>query len=188
MRPDLKAGWERLKKLMVADSAIMKECNAPELDGSDADDGDSGDESDGEEGSEQGTDEGSEEEEEEEEEVRYSDEKVANRNIRVGHRGDRKRPLNDGQRPKLRGVRVVLSTGYSPVRGKSAGVVKRRRELISHPKSLSVRFATFPSLLVKPWVVCSWIRSARSQSPHLRLSQTTPRRRKRRLRRRRLRR
>jgi hypothetical protein len=68
MRPDLKAGWERLKKLMVADSAMMKECNAPDLDGaesqSDGSDGDDDDDDDGDE--EEGSDGDSEQEEEEE--------------------------------------------------------------------------------------------------------------------------
>jgi hypothetical protein len=56
-------------------------------------------------------------------------EKGANRTIRVWHGGDRKWPLNDGQRPNFRGVREVLSKGYNRVRGESAGVAKRPREL-----------------------------------------------------------
>jgi hypothetical protein len=69
--------------------------------------------------------------------------------LRIGRekglaRDDRKQPLNDGQILYTRGVRVApLGTGYNP-RGKKAGVSKRRRELISHPKS--VRFATLSSL------------------------------------------
>ena len=54
--------------------------------------------------------------------------------LRIGlGRGDRNWSLNEGQRPNFRGVCVAL---YNRVRGKSAGVAKRPRELISHPKSL----------------------------------------------------
>ena len=44
--------------------------------------------------------------------------KVANRNARFGT-GDRERPLNEGQRPHFRGVRVALGTGKQSRRGKS---------------------------------------------------------------------
>jgi hypothetical protein len=48
----------------------------------------------------------------------YSDAKVANRNARESSaRGDRKWPLNDGQIPNVRGVRVHVSTGYNRVEG-----------------------------------------------------------------------
>ena len=40
-------------------------------------------------------------------------------------RGDRKWPLNDGQIPNSRGVRVHVSTGLHSFRGDSAGVAKR---------------------------------------------------------------
>jgi hypothetical protein len=56
-------------------------------------------------------------------------------------RGDRKWSLKEAQRPNLRVVRVALGTGYNRGEGN-----RRPRELISHPKSLTVRFATFASL------------------------------------------
>jgi hypothetical protein len=56
-------------------------------------------------------------------------------------RGDRKWSLKEAQRPNLRVVRVALGTGYNRGEGN-----RRPRELISHPKPLTVRFATFASL------------------------------------------
>jgi hypothetical protein len=43
-------------------------------------------------------------------------------------RGTPKWPLNDGQIPNFRGVRVALGSSYNQCRGKSAGVAKRPRE------------------------------------------------------------
>jgi hypothetical protein len=45
----------------------------------------------------------------------------ANRNDSGFSRGDREKPLNDGQRPEFRGVRVALGTGYNRVRGIGRG-------------------------------------------------------------------
>ena len=42
---------------------------------------------------------------------------AVNRRSRVGHGSDRKWPLNEGQRPHFRSVRVALGTGYDRVRG-----------------------------------------------------------------------
>ena len=62
-------------------------------------------------------------------------------------RGDRNWPLNDRQIPNLRVVRVHVSTSYNRAEVKSTGVAKqRRRELISHPISLPLRFSTFDAL------------------------------------------
>ena len=52
-------------------------------------------------------------------------EDTANRNVSGLARGDRKWPLNDGQIPNSRGVRVHVSTGLHSFRGDSAGVAKR---------------------------------------------------------------
>jgi hypothetical protein len=54
--------------------------------------------------------------------------------------------LNDGQNPKLSRRTCSPRYGLQSWGGKSAGVAKRPRELISHPKSLPLRFATFASL------------------------------------------
>jgi hypothetical protein len=48
--------------------------------------------------------------------VLHPDEQIANRTSRFGT-GDRKRSLNDSQRPNFRGVRVTLGTGYNPGEG-----------------------------------------------------------------------
>jgi transcription factor IIIB subunit 2 len=45
-----------------------------------------------------------------------SDARVANRNLRFGHGGDRKWRLNDGQIPNVRGMRVARGTGYNRVK------------------------------------------------------------------------
>jgi hypothetical protein len=53
----------------------------------------------------------------------YSDAKVCESSrFGLGHEW----PLSDGQRPHFRVVRVALGMGYNLVRGKSAGVAKRR--------------------------------------------------------------
>ena len=66
-------------------------------------------------------------------------ETVANRTIRVWHGATENGPLNEAQRTHLCVVRVALGTGYSLVR-----VIGR--ELLFHPKSLFVRFASCTSL------------------------------------------
>jgi hypothetical protein len=72
-------------------------------------------------------------------------EKVANRNTRVGT-GRQKLALERCTTPKLARRTSSPRYGLQSCRGKSAGVAKRPRELISHPKSLPLRFATCPSL------------------------------------------
>jgi hypothetical protein len=69
---------------------------------------------------------------------RTSMKKVTNRNkLRFGTGRPKMAFEHDGRIPNVRAVRVALGTGYKRVGGKSAGVAKRPRELISHPKSCS---------------------------------------------------
>jgi hypothetical protein len=80
-------------------------------------------------------------------EVRTAMKQVANRNAKVGHGGDRERPLNDGHNPNLRGVSVHASYGLQSCRGKSAGVAKRPRER-SPTRNPSVTFRNFICIAV----------------------------------------
>jgi hypothetical protein len=57
-----------------------------------------------------------------------------------------------------------VSKGYT--RGKSARVAKRPRELISHPKSHTFRFATFASLHVTPGGSETEVRPRNSRGTH----------------------
>jgi hypothetical protein len=70
--------------------------------------------------------------------------KVANRN--GFGTGRQKMALGRWTNPKLSRRTCTCEYGLQSRRGKSAGVAKRPRELISHPKSLPLRFATSPSL------------------------------------------
>jgi hypothetical protein len=56
--------------------------------------------------------------------------------MRIWRHGDRKwNPLNDGQIPNLRVVRVALGTGSNPRRANRRASRSGPRELISHPKN-----------------------------------------------------
>jgi hypothetical protein len=57
-------------------------------------------------------------------------------------RGGREWPLNDGQIPNFRGVRVHASSGYNRVEGNRRGLVSALP-----PKSLRYDSQTFPSLV-----------------------------------------
>jgi hypothetical protein len=67
---------------------------------------------------------------------------VANRNVRGLTRGDRKRPLNDGQTPNVRVVRVHVGTGYNRGEGNRRASRSGRVSDLSHPKPPTLRFAT----------------------------------------------
>jgi hypothetical protein len=60
--------------------------------------------------------------------VQFSGAKVANRNAKVWHGGDREWSLNDGQIPKALVVREHVECGLQSWRGESAGVARRPRE------------------------------------------------------------
>ena len=70
--------------------------------------------------------------------VLFSDAKVANRNAKVGHGATENGPLNDGQIPNFRGVRVALGTGCDRAEGNRRA--SRNGRVSSSPP---LRFATF---------------------------------------------
>ena len=70
--------------------------------------------------------------------------------LRIGRLGfgtaRQKMALNEGQISRFRGVRVALGTGYHRVEGNRRASRNGGVSSISHPKPLTLRFATFASL------------------------------------------
>jgi hypothetical protein len=77
-------------------------------------------------------------------------EKIANRNVRARHWGDMNWPLNNGQLPNFRGIRLHVRTGYHRAEGNR----RRREKEKGRVSSSSTRkpllpLATFASLYVR---------------------------------------